>query len=351
MIKIQIELEALQNALEVVTKTAAPTSGNITFSSKDGKLTITSLADLSRCYVGVPCTVEGTGEFAVPMQAVVDATRNRKVLELVYNKSMLSIKSGAYKAELSTVDVIALDPLDPEEGHTWKLSTEQAQWLRSGIRNVAMKPTTLLSTWMPVGIKLTDKSAFIVCYDTQRMNWETSKEVTGDLEILMPLESMSAIVEVFHRSNFSIKQAKSHLEIRNKLVKVQMSIPTADDLPSLADVQSKIKEASKITASTFTMSKDSVLGFLDNAKAVIGKERAEVAVTGKDKGLELVVTTGQGTVRNALKGTGKGSFKIDQEYLQEMVSKAPAELVLNVVENSFLSLKLEKSSAIVALNQ
>lgn len=351
MIKIQLELEALQAALEVVAKTAAPTSGNITFSSDGAKLTITSLADLSRCYVVVPATVEGKGEFAVPLQAVVDSTRNRKNLELLYSKSMLSVKSGAYKADLATVDVIALDPLDAEEGHTWKLTPEQAQWLRSGIRNVAMKPTALLSSWMPVGIKLTDKSAFIVCYDTQRMNWETSKEVTGDLEILMPLESMSSIVEVFHKSAFSIKQSKSHIEIRNKLIRVHMSIPTADDLPTLSDVQAKIKEASKIDASTFTLAKDSVLSFLDNARAVIGKERAEVQVSSREKGLELLVKTGQGQVKNALKGTGKGTFKIDQEYLQELVSKAPAELTLNVVENAFISMKLEKSSAIVALNQ
>jgi hypothetical protein len=351
MIKIQIELEAMQTALDVVSKTAAPASGNITFTAASGKLTITSLADLSRCHIVVPCTVEGDGEFAVPLQAVVDATKNRKTLELINNKSVLTIKSGSYKAELATVDVIALDPLDAEEGQTWKLTPEQAQWLRSGLRNVAMKPTTLLSSWMPVGIKLTEKSAFIVCYDTQRMNWETSKEVTGDLEILMPVETMSSIIEVFHKSSFSIKQGKSHIEIKNKLIKVQMSIPTVDDLPSLAEVQGKIKEASKVSASTFSMSKDSVLSFLDNARAVIGKERTEVLVTSKEKGLELVVTTGQGTVRNSIKGSGKGSFKIDQEYLQELVTKAPAELALNVVESAFISMKLEKSSAIVALNQ
>ena len=347
---ITLELEAIQNAIDVVTKVAPPASGNITLSAQKGRLTILSVADISLCKVVVPSTVEGEAELAIPLQALKDAVKGRQKIVLDYSNATLTVKSGAYKAELTTVDVIPLDEQNQEDLKEWKLSGEQATWLKSTLKNVNLKPTAILSSWMPAGIKLTSNGAFVACYDTQHMSWATSKEVSGEFECVLPIETMLKIVDVFHKSNFVILQSKSKVIVKNKLITVHLSLPSTDDLPSLDDVQNKIKEAAKMDGSVFKVSKDAVLVFLDNAKSVLGKERAEVLVS-YDKGVELNVKTSQGQVRNKLRGSGEGSFKIDFEYLQELVAKAGDELAMKVVEDAFLSVKLPTSTLIVALNQ
>jgi len=348
--KIKVEMDALVSALDTIAKTAAPSSGNITFGSQKGKLTLVSSADLSRCWVTVPCEVDKDGEFAVPMQAVRDAIKGRSNLTLTYANTMLTVASGSYKASLATVDVIPLDDLTEDKATDSKVSADQAEWLRKALKDVALKPTTLLSPWMPAGVKLTEKGAFVVCFDTQHMSWVNTKEVTGELECVLPIDTLQNVIEVFQKSSFVIAQGKSYITIRNKLTKVILNTPSVDDLPTLSQVQEKIKEAGKVKSSTFVFAKQDLDAFLANSKAVIAKERAELVVEA-DKGITLAIKTVQGDVKAVIKGSGKGSFKVDLEYLQELTAKAPEEMTLNVVEGAFLSSKLVASSSIVALNQ
>lgn len=349
--KISIELDALSAAFDTIAKTAAPSSGNITFSSAKGKLTVSSQADLSRCMIIVPCTVDKDGEFAVPMQAVKDAVKGRSKVSMTYANTVLSIVSGAYKANLATVDVIPMDELHEEEAKDWKLTAEQAGWLRKALRDVALKPTTLLSPWMPAGVKLTQNGAFVACFDNQHMAWVNSKEVTGEFECLLPMDTLQSVIEVFHLSSFIISQGKSLIKVRNKLTTVVLNVPSTDDLPTVKQVQEKIKEAQQEKSNVFTFAKADLQGFLDNSRAVLSKERAELSVEATDKGIGLSIKTVQGEVKATLKGSGKKSFKIDLEYLQELTAKAPEELQLKVVGNAFLSSKLTASTIIVALNQ
>ena len=348
--KIKIELDALQNALDIIGKTAPPTSGNMTFEATKGKLKITTVADLSRCQIVVPSEVEGEGEFAVSLQSVKDAVKGRTKLELLFQNSVLHVRSGAYKAELATVDVVPVDVLDPGETKEWAVSTEIATWLKSALRAVALRPTPILSSWMPVGIKVGPKSSFVACYDTQHMSWLSTAEVSGDFEVVLPLEIATSIIDVFHKQPFKLVVSNTSIQVRSKLINVVLSIPTMDDLPTLEQVRGKIKEAMKAKASTFKFAKADVLAFLDNAKAVVTKERVELAVTA-GKGLEFLVKSVQGQVKAQIKGVGKGGFKVDLSYLEEVVAKAGPELELNVVDSAFLSIKLEASTAIVALNQ
>ena len=349
--KIKIELDALQTALDTIAKTAVPASGNITFISAEGKLKINSVADLSRCSIVVPCDVTGDGEAAIPFQAVKDAIKGRKLLQLTFEKSVLTIKEGDYKAELATVDVIPQDELPEEETTEWQLTAEQASWLRTSLKDVALKPTSMLSQWMPAGIKLSSKGAFVSCYDSQHMSWSHTKEVKGDFECVLPMDVMQAIVEVFHKSNFKILQGKSFIKVQNKLTTVNLSVPLTDELPELSQVQTKIKEAAKIEASTITVPKTEVTAFFDNARSIISKERAEVLISATEKYVEFSVKTGSGQVKTRLKGKGAGEMKVDVEYLQELIAKAPADVVINVVEGAFLSMKLTNSTALLALNQ
>lgn len=349
--KIQLELDALNTCLEMITRLAPPTSGNVAFHSDGKKVKLVSSADLSRCTAILPCTVDKAGEFAIPLQALKDATKGRKELELVYKNATLTVVSGKYKAELSTVDVIPLDEHEPEEGTEIKISTDQSAWLKKALRDVSLKPTAMLSAWMPAGIKMGPKSSFVACYDTQHMSWVTSKEVTGDFECVLPIETLINVLDLFHKTPFVMRQTKTRVEIKTKLAHVFLNIPTMDDLPALPEVMSKVKEASKVTGATFTFAKEPLGVFMDNARAVMGKERAEIQVTAGAKGLTAAIKTGQGAVETSIKGSGKGSFKIDYEYLQEGLAKAGSEIEMNVVHEAFLSIKLSTSSIIIALNQ
>jgi hypothetical protein len=348
--KISLDHSDLQQAVEVITKTAPPTSGNITVSSAGGRIVLISAADLSRCQVTVPGEVDKDGEFALPLQSLKDAVKGREKLELHYTNSVLNVTAGKYKAELATVDVVALDTMNAEETTEWKMTATQADWLHQTIKKVALKPTSILSSWIPVGVTLTAQGAFVCCYDTQHMSWVSAKDVTGDFECVLPLNILGPVVEVFHKTNFVVRQSKSSVTVKNKLATVTLSVPSMDDLPSLADVRAKVLEAGKTKGETFTLKKPDVLAFLDNARAVIGKERAELECKA-EKSIVFSVKTTQGNVKAALPGSGKGAWKVDMEFFLELMGKADADIEMNVVEGAFLSVKAKSVSAIVALNQ
>jgi len=350
--KIQLELEALLGALDTISKIAPPASGNITLQTASSRFTIISTGDISSCTLIVAAdAVSGDGEISVSMQAVKDAIKGRQKLELSYNNATLSVKSGKYLAELATVDVIPVDEPDKEEVKEWRITTDQASWLKKALRDVNLKPTTLLSSWMPAGVKITSKGAFVACYDTLHMSWTTAKAVTGDFECVLPVETLLNIVDVFHKTNFVIRQGKNRLYVKNKLTNVHLSMPATDELPSISEVQEKIREASATDGTEFTFGKASFLTFLDNARSVLGKERAEILVTAVKAGVALLIKTGSGQVENVIEGSGRGKFAVDYENMMELVSKASENVQLKVVGDAFLASKLPNSSLIVALNQ
>lgn len=356
--QIQIEAQAVQQALDIITKMAPPLEGEVTFRAKKGRLTAMSVADLSRCTVLVPCKIEGEGEFAVTVQSLRDATKGRTALELKYVEGTLTVKSGSYKALLATLDVIPPDEVVAEETRDWKISGEQAAWLRDVVKEVGLKPTSILSSWMPLGVKLSSGGGFVACYDAQHMSWVNDKSLTGDFEFVLPLELVRSILDVFHASSFTMMQGKGSIKVKNATTSVQLSVPSTEDMPSLEQVRAKIKEAMAEAATAFTLGKKAVATFIDNSRAVVGKERAEIQVSpgaGKDgTAFELMVKTGQGTVKSLVKGkAGKGAkqFRVDLEYLTELLGRVDENVCLNVVTDAFLSIKTKGSHAIVALNQ
>lgn len=351
MMNITAELTTLQQALDVVMRIAPPTSGNLSFEiNKNGSLTVTSVAELSRCTAVIACDLSGKGEFAVPAQALRDAIKGRAKLELKYANSTLTVKSGNYKTDLVTVDVVPQDETEKGETKNWKITPDMSDWIKTSLRLVALKPTSILSSWMPVGIQVGPKGAFVCCYDMQHMNWVTSKEVKGDFECVLPVDTMGAIVEVFSKSAFTMQQGETYIRVFNKMCDAYLSVPDMREIPTVAQVRSKAKEAGAAEGQTFTFKKSDLLTFMDNAKSIISKERAELQVEAED-GIKLQVRTGLGTSKTKIKGKGKGKFNVDYEYLQELVSKAPDEVTMTVVEKAFIAVKLTASSALVALNQ
>jgi hypothetical protein len=347
--KLKIELSAASFGLDVLSKIAPPSSGTLTF-AVDKKLTLMSASDSGYCKVVVPCEVEGSGSFALPLQVFRDAIKGREVFEVNYKNSIATISAKSYKVELSTTDVIPLDEIELGEAKDWVLETEQIEWLSSASKKVELKPTSSFSAWMPLGIKLTDKGGFITCYDSNHVSWLNTKEVNGNFECLLPYTTMANVLSVC-KTKFKISHTQSHIKVKSKFAEFVLALPDLDGLPPLSSVHTKTKEASKVTGSQVILPLVDTKAFLENAKSVMGtSERAELQVTA-GKNIELSIKTSQGSAKAMVKGEGKAQFRIDSTYLAELLSKMQDDVTLTVVDSAFIAVKLKNGGTIIALNQ
>ncbi len=357
MIKITTELDSVKRVIDVITKTAPPPSGNVTFECRDGRVKVISVADLSRCEIIMAGSLEGEGEFAIPLSSFKDATTGREKINIEYHESALVIASGRYRTTLSTVDVVPADDVSIEEGaQQWKLSAEQATWLKETLKKVALKPTTLFSSWMPAGIQLTSKGAFVSCYDDQHLSWVRDKKMTGDFTCLLPIDVLQSVMDIFHATKFRITQSKAFIQVTNGHITLLLNTPSSDDVRPVSEVFEKVKAASAAEGIKFSMPRAKIQEYLTNARAVVGKERAEIEITPikKDAGMALFeIKTVQGNSEAKLKFKGKitSPFRVDHDYFSELVSKCGDEVEVSVVEGAFLSIPLKDTTALVALNQ
>jgi hypothetical protein len=350
----KIEASAIQEALRVISRLAPPDSGNVTVSSNGKKVFLHSSSETSRCSVNMPATVEGkAGTFALSLNALRDATKNRKELEIEYSKTMCKIKSGAYKAELATVDALEIEATEEEKGKKLEFTAEQAAWLKSAVNVVALKPTALLSTFMPIAIKLSSKGAFVCCYDVNHLAFLNSSEATGDMEIKLPLDTITAVLDAFSTAPFTLELGKAGITVTNKLVKVSLSLPQEEEGElSIADVLETAKGAKKTDGMAIVVPKDEVVAFLDNARAIATKERSELKVKVEDGKMKLEVATIQGSSKALIKVKAKNcEFAIDFEYLDEAVRKAGDNVEFKLVKGAFLAVQLKTSTVVISLNQ
>lgn len=350
----KIETSAIQEALRIIGRLAAPDSGNVTVQSTGKKVFIHSSSETARCSVNVPASVEGKpGTFALSMNALKDATKGRKELDIEYSKTMCKIKSGAYKCELSTVDALEIEASEEKLDTKIEFSGEQSAWIKSAVSTVALKPTALLSSFMPVGLKLTSKGAFVACYDVNHMAFLNSDEIKGDMDIKLPLDTLVAVLDAFGASSFSMELGKASVLVSNKLVKVSLSLPQEEEQElQMSDVIETAKAAKKAEGKHLVVPRDEVLAFLDNSRAIATKERSEIKVSVADGKLKMEVTTVQGSAKAIMKVKSKNcEFAIDFEYLDEAVRKASQNVELKVVKDEFLAVQLKDSTVVLSLNQ
>lgn len=352
---VTLDSAILQEALRVALRLSPPVSGNVTLSSDGAKLFLHSSGELSRCSILLPCEVKGKAFFAIGTEALRDATKGRADLSMVYDKTMLNIKSGRYSASLTTVDAIAMEEEREEKGDTWKLTVEQAQWLKSAVQQVALKPTANITAFMPVSVKLSDKGAFVACYDNQHMAFINDKEIKGDLDVTLPIETFNAVLDTFNKIAFRMIVTPSSLLVKNKIVDVTLSLPATEDDAQIGTdaVMGKAREALKADGTQIEVAKADLVSFLDNARAVATKERSEIQVTTEPGKLTLVVKTTNGTSKSTIKASvkTKQQWNIDFEFFQEAVSKCPESVIFKVVADAFVCFSTKNAHVLVALNQ
>ncbi len=355
--KATIESDIVQEALKIAMRLAPPVAGSITLQATGGKLFLRSASDLSRCSILLPCTLEGKALFAVPPEALRDAVKGRKTVDLEYSKTMLNIKSGRYHTSLSTMDAIQIDESEDkaqgEETKEWKLTSEQATWLKGAVATVALKPTSIGQAFMPIAVRLTKKSAFVCCYDENHMAHAHGRDITGAIDFTLPLDMLSSVLDVFNKHSFQMRVTQSAVYVRNPVVDVVLSLPHTEDSVLTTDVIiDKARQAAKADGSLIVLPKDKVLMFLDNARSVATKERSEVRITTKAGVVTFLIKTTNGTSTTKLKSTVKDSleFGIDFEFFDEAVRKSDDTVQFKVVDDAFLSMKTKASTVLLSLN-
>jgi hypothetical protein len=356
-----VDSDFIQEAIKIISRLAPPTSGNINIKLENKNIRFLTQSDRAQCNLLIPGKVKGNDcFFAVPLDALREATKGRGEVDLIYAKQMLNVSQGKYKVSMATVDAIMLTDEEGEKQKSekpakWKVPEDHGKWLKDAVNQVALKPTALTQTFMPLSVKLTSKKAFVACHDTHRMSFASSKDVTGDIEFTLPLETLQSVLEVFHVAPFTMELTKSEVKITNKVAEVQLALPYVDEGEhlSIEDVMQIAKHTSSTDGNVIELDKDVTLKFLDSTRAIASKERPEMNCE-LDKGsVTLRVRTANGSAKESFKAVSKkkGKFNIDLEYFDEAARKAKT-LSFKLVADEFVMFNTSpNSSIVVSLNQ
>jgi len=348
-----IDAGLIQEAIRVALRLSPPITEAFILEAKKNKLHLISVGELSKCTILLPCEVEGNAMFAIPTEALKDATAGRQDVVLTYDQTMLKIKKGSYSTSLTTLDAIEPDADEKIEGENWTINADQLRWLKEAVNNVALKPTQNLTTFMPVSLKIGPKSSFVSCYDANHMSFTSSKEVTGTLNLTLPLDLLRSVLDTFTAVECSMTVSKSAVRVRNQIITVTLSLPDVEDeVIAIEDVMEKAKEARTAEAKTTEVAKKDVLAFLVNAKSVATRERSEVTIVLEPGAAVFEVKTTNGTSRVKLKAATKDkqTLKIDYEYFDEIVRKSAESVSFKIVDN-FAVFKTPVCHSLIALNQ
>lgn len=352
--KFSLESDIVNEAIRVALRLSPPITGNFTLEVSDHQLYLHSVDSLSRCSILIPAPVDGEDTtFAIPAVALKDAISGRKDLIFEFDGSLLTIKSGRYRVQLTTLDAIAVEREDVT-GKPWTVSIEQLSWLKNAVAAVYLKPTQNITSFMPVSVQLTDRSAFVACADANHMMFTRTKEVTGDLEFTLPIDTLTAVLDTFNKVQCKMLLTGSALHVKNKLVDVSLALPATDDdsVIGISMLREKAQESLKVDAQSIDLKKKEVQDFLANARSVSDKSRSEVQVRCEPGFVTLTVKTTLGTAKSKIEAATKldAEFKIDAEYLEEAVRKSGESVLIKYAE-SFLVLRTAEAYSLIALNQ
>lgn len=352
-----IDTDTIQEALRVVSKLAPPNeAGNVTIQSTGSKVFMHSATDVNMCSVLMPAEVFGKAvTFAISMEALRNATKGRKSLSIAYDKTMLKIKSGAYMAELATVDPLNIEDSDESKmSKPTTLEPEQATWLKAAVAAVSLKPTIAVGAVMPVSVKLTSKGAFVTCYDRDHLSYVSSKEISGDMDITLPLDTFASILDTFYKSKFKIEVTNARINVASKLVKVSLArMQIASNELTVDQVISTVKAATEAKGYAVKAPKKDLLDFIDNAKAVTSKDRSELNIKAEDGKLKLEVAAVSGKTKAVVKAEVSKSFqtRLDYEQVEEAVRKSGDEVSFKMVKDAFAMFHMKDSTTIISVNQ
>jgi len=347
--KAIIKVSALAHALDITQKLAAPGEDGVVAISYDGtkKLTIRSASDTSQSVVRVQFdSIEGEAvEFGIVLASLRDATKGHTTISMTVANAVVTLKAKGSVITLPTVDTPDIEGVSKaEEEQEWELSAETAATLLGAVKAVALKPTTMLTSWIPIGIRLRKNSGFVCSYDDNRVSWGTIKE-GGDFECVAPTDTMVAVLDALKGHSLRVATSKGRLAVTTKTAQVIINTPVDDTLSSLDEVIEKSREMAKQKGQIGALDRGTLQRFFDNARAITGKDRAEIVSNGKTLSIQSTI----GAVTHDMPAP---EFKVDFEFFAEAVGKVQGSSVnLNVVGSDFLSIGSSVGAIVIGQNQ
>lgn len=353
MLKIAIAGDALQDAMKIATGIAPPMTGNIIFDgAQSGKLAITSIGESNRCHLVLPCKSEGDDVFSLPIQTAIAATKGRAQIEMTFDKSVLTIKSGKYKTVAATVDVVREPPLPMKGLEGTRVEPEQSAWLLAACKDVLINPDKVLGQKLNhVSFQLTGEGAFIASYDGERMAYAMTSEVTGNMEFTIPLPTLKSVLETFGQSVFRMAAKSGVLYVWNAIGFATIALIAPQFTLPIETIMGRVEESRAKPLAKFRLDLSEAKAFLDNARSVARegvKNSIHIQVGRSTTTLKLNSSFGSSEIELNSKATGAASIDIDMSYLQEFMGKKFDDVC---VFDRYIAGYDEDSGMIIALNQ
>lgn len=352
--EIKVPSDVLAASIRTIVRLAPPEQGHLTLEVKGSNFYLHSVGALSKARVQVAAKAKGDGAFSVSLDAIQTAVKGRSELTLEQESGNLQLTSGRYKASLPTFDPVIEQERLSKKVKGISIDADTAQWLKASATKVELQHNDLVSSFMPLGILATKRGTYVACYDSFHMSVAASKSIKGDYELLIPIKSMQTVLDVFSVSDFELQITESALLCGNPQILVEFILPdtSGGDLPTVKEAVKRCVQAFKSDGTALTIARAELLSFLDNARAVAVRERSEIEVKAKAKETTLRVSTANGDVTATIPSKGKSqNFKVDLINFESVVRKADDEVVLNVVQDMFLTCAAAGTSYVVALNQ
>lgn len=353
MLKVAISGDTLQDAMKIATNIAPPMTGNLIFDgSQPGKLAITSIGESTRCHLTLPCRTEGDDIFSLPVQTAMASTKGRAEVQLLFDKSVLTVKSGKYKTVAATVDVVREPPLPMKGLDGVRFEPEQSAWLLQACKDVLINPDKVLGQKIShVNFQLTDEGAFIASYDGERMAYAMTSEVTGNMEFTIPLHTLKAVLETFGQSVFKLSVREGVLYVWNAIGFATLALIAPQFTIPMEAVMGRVEESRAKPKAKFQLDISEAKAFFENAKSVARegvKNSIHITVGRTTTKLELKSSFGSSEIELESKSTGAAEMDIDMSYLQEFMNKKFPDVH---VFDSYISGYDSDTGMIIALNQ
>lgn len=233
---VSIDTELLEAAVKTVAKVASLASANSLahFKIEGSFLEIAATNKGTGVALRVPCKVKTNSKhnmFNVDPYSLLAAVANRKSIILELGISTVKISADRYKAELvtTTADAEAILPKDVKNGpDSVKISQEIIEFIRGNLDQIDLKPIFEMDSYMPVAVRVTDKGAFMTCYDNWHMAFVLDKKVTGKINFCLPSNSLNLLVKEFRGKSYRMIATDSVLYAYNDLFELALTLPQQD---------------------------------------------------------------------------------------------------------------------------
>ena len=233
---VSIDTELLEAAIRTVVKvTSAGGANSIAhFKLIDGMFQSSATNKGTGVAINIPCKVKEKSKhsgFAVDPASLLAAIANRKNIQLEIGGSTVKVVSNKYKAELvtTTAEAEAILPKDIREGSdTMKLPSALVEFIRENLAHIELKPILETYSYMPVAVRVTEKGAFLACYDNWHMAFVTNKKVTGNLKFCLPVSSLNLLTKEFRGKSYKMIATESTLYAFNDSFELALTLPQQD---------------------------------------------------------------------------------------------------------------------------